>query len=59
MILQTVQCFNVDITMLYISAMDHAGKLKCSMSLCLSNSVQCRKGYYFQALVLYFSFETY
>ena len=61
MILQTVR--DVDIMMLYISAMDHARKLKkiqqlCSssinkqkmfISLCLSDSVQCRRGYYFRA----------
>ena len=30
-----------------------------SISLCLSDSVQCRRGYYFRAYVLFFSFETY
>ena len=30
-----------------------------SISLHLSNSVQCRRGYYFRAWMLYFSFETY
>ena len=29
-----------------------------SISLCLSDSVQCRSGYYFLAWVLYFSFGT-
>ena len=65
--------FNVDIMMLYISAMDHARKLKfssyvhlaaiykqnASIWLRLNDSVQCRRGYYFWAWVLYFSFGTY
>ena len=57
--------------MLYISAMDHARKLKFSsyvllpsikqnvlISLRLSDSGKCRRGYYFRAWVLYFSFRT-
>ena len=58
--------FNVDIMMLYISAMDYGRKIKFS-SLCssaiykqnvlillrLSDSVQCRRRYYFRAWVLY------
>ena len=43
--------FNVDIMMLYISAMDHVRKLKfssyVSISLCFSDSIHCRRGYYF------------
>ena len=62
--------FNVDIMMLYISVRDHARKLKfscyihlpsiknVSISLCLSDSVRCKRGYYFQARVLYFSSGT-
>ena len=47
--------------------MDHAGKLKfssssaiytqnVSVSLCLIDSLQCRRGSYFRAWVLYFNF---
>ena len=50
--------FNVDIMMLYISARDHARKLKfnnyvhlltvnCFHILSLSDYVQCRRGHYF------------
>ena len=54
--------------MLYMSAMDHARKLKfCSYAhlpsiniyIRLIDSVQCRRGYYFRAWALYFSFGTY
>ena len=31
-------------------------KQNVSISLCSSDSVQCRKGYYFPACMLYFSF---
>ena len=52
--------------MLYISDMDHAGKLKlgsykqnASILLRFSDSVQCRQCCIFLVLVLYFSFGTY
>ena len=42
--------------------MDHASssaiyKQNVSMSLHLSDSVRCRRGYYFRVWVLYFSYE--
>ena len=63
-----MNCFNVDIIKLYISALDEARKLKfrycvnlpfincyknVAMSLRLSDSVQCGKGLYFLVYVLY------
>ena len=60
--------FNVDIMMLYILALDHARKLKFCSYIHLPSinkmfqyryaSVRCRRGYYFCAWVLYFSFGT-
>ena len=71
-LLETFQCLYVYNMLLYISARDHARKLKLSsyvhrpfinkmfsISLCLSDSVWCRIGYYFLAKVPYFSFGAY
>ena len=54
-----LDCFNVDIVMLYISSMIHTRKVKISSSVylryiinifpyryALSDSVHCRRGYY-------------
>ena len=67
MILRTVRdrSFNVDTMMLYISAMNQTRRLKFSsyvhlpsILIHLSDSVQCRRGYYFLAWGLYFSLGT-
>ena len=62
--------FSVDIFKLYISALDHAIKLKFSdyvhlpsiskmfLSVRLSDSVQRRRGLYFRAWMIYLSFGT-
>ena len=72
MILRTAR--DVSMLMIYISAMDHTMlwnlkfshyvqlpsiKKNVSISLRLSDFVQCRRGYYFRAWVLYFSFGKY
>ena len=52
-------CFNVDIMMLYISAMDHARNLKFNSFVQLSSiNEMCRRGFYFRARVPYLSFGT-